>query len=75
MRFTSFAGVLVVGMFSVRRVLAFAPRAGTTLRHTSAASIGWTNSLTGRWMSSDVDVNEKTEEEKEALKAIREERK
>ena len=74
MRFTSFAGVLVVGMFSVRRVLAFAPRAGTSHLHTSA-SIGWTNSLTRRWMSSDVDVNEKTEEEKEALKAIREERK
>ena len=72
MRVIALAGVLVVGMFSVRRVVAFAPRALTTHRH-AAASVGWKNSCTRRWMSS--DVGEKTEEEKEALKAIREERK
>jgi hypothetical protein len=73
MRVNLFVGSLVVGMFSVRRVAAFAPRALTGVPRRAALVGASSSTTTQRWMSS--DVNEKTEEEKEAQKAIREERK
>jgi hypothetical protein len=80
MRINSSVGlVLVVGMHSVRRLIAFVPRAVIVPggRVAAAPMIGSTCCYTQqRWMSSSSsDVEDKTEEEKEALKALREERK
>ena len=82
MRINSSVGVvLVVGMYSVRRLAAFVPRAVIVPggRFSAPPMIGSTYCSTQqRWMSSSSsssDVEDKTEEEKEALKAIREERK
>lgn len=57
-------------MFSVRRVASFAPARRAALGLPRPVLVSTTN----RWMSSS-DVEEKTEEEKAALKAAREERK
>jgi hypothetical protein len=71
--------VLVVGMHSVRRLIAFVPRAVIVPggRVAAAPSDCDRPAVTQqRWMSSSSsDVEDKTEEEKEALKALREERK
>mmetsp|Transcript_4416 Transcript_4416/g.6854 ORF Transcript_4416/g.6854 Transcript_4416/m.6854 type:complete len:602 (-) Transcript_4416:1416-3221(-) len=68
-----FPFISVLGMISIRRAASFAPRGIiTTISRTSCSA---QSSSLQRWMSSDVAGDQKTEEEKAAIKAEREARK